>query len=111
MESDFYDRDGNYDPVWKKGKVLCCTISNIDWVVDDDETPNLPTKIKVDINIAEEDCNFTNETAENYIEDFLSDEYDYCHNGFSLTIDCEDYYEYRADEDDFGILWHEDFNM
>ena len=52
-------------------------VENIDWDVDDyEELDDLPTQLTVLVPNDEED-------PEEYISDYLSDEYGYCHNGFT----------------------------
>ena len=56
-------------------------VTNISWDVDEDDAPVLPS---------EEYYSFEDDTDEDEIEDFvsdkLSDDYGYCHNGFSYIV-------------------------
>lgn len=66
-------------------------ISNIDWDVDEEEDRKyLPTSIKnlviwKEYFIDEINSRF-DQVVEEYISDYLSDTYEFCHNGFNFTV-------------------------
>ena len=56
-------------------------ISNIDWDIDEDDSPNLPTSEVYDL-----DDDTEEDEIEDLVSDKLSDDYGYCHNGFSYLV-------------------------
>ena len=56
-------------------------ITNINWDTDgiNPEELNLPSEIKLDET-------FINEALADYIGDWLSDKYGYCHDGFEIKV-------------------------
>ena len=65
---------------WKKHS-YSLVVSNIVWDTDgiNPEELNLPSEIKLDET-------FINEALADYIGDWLSDEYGYCHDGFEIKV-------------------------
>lgn len=55
---------------------------DIDWDTDDDEDVSLPTEIEIPKEICDD---------EDEISDYLSDTTGYCHNGFNLKHDLENF--------------------
>lgn len=59
-------------------------VSDIKWDTDGDEEllKTLPTELEVDVDVEEEVLD--DEDAEYTISEYLSDEYGFCHFGFSM---------------------------
>ena len=65
-------------------------VTNIAWDIDEldiddneEAYENLPTEVEVTIDVEEEELD--EEDAEYAISEYLSDEYGFCHDGFSMT--------------------------
>ena len=66
-----------------------CLVTDIDWDVDDElELDVLPTDIIHTFDVPEEEL-------DDYVSDWLSDNYGYCHKGFALS--CEEVKNERRD--------------
>lgn len=65
----------------KYGDTVKVKIYNIEWDIDEDDDTVLPTEIE-----AEFDYKGDNDELEETIADWLTDEYDYCHEGFNYEI-------------------------
>ena len=65
----------------KYGDTVKVKIFNIEWDMDEDDDAVLPTEIE-----AEFDYKGDNDELEETIADWLTDEYDYCHEGFNYEI-------------------------
>jgi len=79
----------------KKTDLVFCDISNIKWDFDDieGEEPLLPCGMNVQFNfwdkgigteIGEDEYEVTRVEIEDFIGDWLSDEYGFCHKGYDL---------------------------
>jgi hypothetical protein len=65
----------------KYGDTVKVKILDIEWDTDEDDDAVLPTEIE-----AEFDYKGDNDELEETIADWLTDEYDYCHEGFNYEI-------------------------
>ena len=65
----------------KYGDTVKVKIYNIEWDIDEDDDTVLPTEIE-----AEFDYHGDNDELSDNISDWLTDEYDYCHEGFNYEI-------------------------
>lgn len=65
----------------KYGDTVKVKIYNIEWDMDEDDDAVLPTEIE-----AEFDYHGDNDELSDNISDWLTDEYDYCHEGFNYEI-------------------------
>ena len=65
----------------KYGDTVKVKIYNIEWDIDEDDDAILPTEIE-----AEFDYHGDNDELSDNISDLLTDEYDYCHEGFNYEI-------------------------
>ena len=63
------------------GDTVKVKIFDIEWDMDEDDDAVLPTEIE-----AEFDYKGDNDELEETIADWLTDEYDYCHEGFNYEI-------------------------
>ena len=63
-------------------------VTNIDWCIDEgDDNPGLPTELDIEVT---DETRFLLEDIDGYAErlaNYLSDTFDYCHNGFSVTVE------------------------
>lgn len=67
--------------------LLRVEFSNVQWDVDEedffsDEDPILPQNFTVDVPAPEDD----DTDLSDYLSDWLSDEYGFCHNGFNYQV-------------------------
>ena len=65
----------------KYGDTVKVKIFDIEWDIDEDDDTVLPTEIE-----AEFDYHGDNDELSDNISDWLTDEYDYCHEGFNYEI-------------------------
>ena len=65
----------------KYGNTVKVKIYNIEWDIDEDDDTVLPTEI-----VNEFDYHGDNDELSDNISDWVSDEYDYCHEGFNYEI-------------------------
>lgn len=65
----------------KYGDTVKVKIFDIEWDMDEDDDTVLPTEIE-----AEFDYHGDNDELSDNISDWLTDEYDYCHEGFNYEI-------------------------
>ena len=65
--------------------VIHCVVSDIDWDTDGEEVEGLPSTVEVDV--PADEC-LEPEDFEEWISDYLSDEYGFCHNGFKYHKEC-----------------------
>ena len=65
----------------KYGNTVKVKIYNIEWDIDEDDDTVLPTEI-----VNEFDYHGDNDELGDNISDWLTDEYDYCHEGFNYEI-------------------------
>ena len=92
------------------------TVTDIDWDTDGEDASelNLPETLVVDVPM--ECVDNGSAEVEDYISDYLSDTYGFCHNGFSVEgLDDEQMDESKKNEDWFGIknakfIYHGDWN-
>lgn len=67
--------------------LLRIEFSNVQWDIDEedffsDEDPILPKNFTIDVPASEDD--YTD--LSDYLSDWLSDEYGFCHNGFNYQV-------------------------
>ena len=65
----------------KYGDTIKVKIFDIEWDIDEEDDTVLPTEIE-----AEFDYHGDNDELSDNISDWLTDEYDYCHEGFNYEI-------------------------
>ena len=117
-DDDFeeYDESINDDDDSGDGDSYSFTVTDIDWDTDGEDVSklHLPETLVVDVPM---EC-VDNGSAEvkDYISDYLSDTYGFCHNGFSVEgLDDEPMDESKKDKGWFGIknakfIYHGDWN-
>ena len=84
-DSDFYDDKGNWGPVWKEGAEYQIKAFDIEW--DTDGVPirrlGLPKKIELIVHMDEDG---DESDLDDFVCDYLSDEFGYCIYGFQVKM-------------------------
>lgn len=93
-------------------------VYDIDWDIDDwdgdddvENDPDLPTEVTVEVPM--DVINNGSDAVDDYISNYLSDEYGYCHNGFNY--DRGEEFNEKKNSDWFGVkgakfIYHGDWN-
>lgn len=87
----------------KNGLLLTYAVGNIEWDTDgeDIEDLDLPESIVLSVALEKGD---DRDVAEDYISDYLSDTFGYCHFGFSLEEIDRDHFTYTNTRKTFGVI-------
>lgn len=85
-----YDDDSSYK----------FTVTDIEWDTDGEDASNLHLPETLVVDVPMEYLDNGSDAVEDYISDFLSDTYGYCHNGFSVEGLDDDYEDEEGQEFD-----------
>lgn len=80
------------------------TVTDIDWDTDGEDVSKLHLPETIEVDVPMECVDNGSAEVEDYISDFLSDTYGFCHNGFKVEgLDDKPMDDSRKNEDWFGI--------
>ena len=109
-------RNGEYDDYEDDDDSYPFTVTDIDWDTDGEDVSKLHLPETLVVDVPMECVDNGSAEVEDYISDYLSDTYGFCHNGFSVEgLDDEPMDESKKDEGWFGIknakfIYHGDWN-